>query len=124
MRSIRRRWVYLAGSAARRNRLSTVTSSLGISREIRIVGFFWGRAGLRSGDLMRVIPKLLNRFRNPSSIILKLCTQVPVPINRQSHSWLRSLLLKIVAATNGEKADDMPILQEAPASFCSNLEKN
>jgi transcriptional regulator with XRE-family HTH domain len=45
--------------------------------------------------------------------------------NKPAKSRLVAIpLLKIVAATNGEKGDDMPILQEAPASFCSNLEKN
>src|SRR5579864_749328 len=28
--------------------------------------FFWGRAGLRSEDLMRVLPKLRSRFPHPS----------------------------------------------------------
>jgi hypothetical protein len=97
---------------------------LGISREIRIVGFFWGRAGLRSGDLMRVIPKLLNRFPQPKLNNFEI-VHTGTSANKPAKSRLVAIpLLKIVAATNGEKGDDMPILQEAPASFCSNLEKN
>jgi SOS-response transcriptional repressor LexA len=77
--------------------------------------FFWGRAGLRSEDLMRVIPKLRNRLPAPR---LHNCEIVhaggTASKNRETAQLVAIPLLKIVAATNGEKGDNMPILHEAP----------
>ncbi len=77
--------------------------------------FFWGRAGLRSEDLMRVLPKLRNRFPQPNLQnfqIVHAGTSGRKPLKSQ---LVAIPLLKIVAATNGDnKGDNMPILHEAP----------
>jgi SOS-response transcriptional repressor LexA len=76
--------------------------------------FFWGRAGLRSEDLMRVLPKLLNRFPQPQMNnfqIVHAGTGIRKPLKPQ---LVAIPLLKLTAATNGEKGDNMPVLHEAP----------
>jgi SOS-response transcriptional repressor LexA len=76
--------------------------------------FFWGRAGLRSEDLMRVMPKL--RRRSPQSHLQDFqIVHAGTSARKAVKPQLVAIpLLKIVAATNGEKGDNIPILQEAP----------
>ena len=76
--------------------------------------FFWGRAGLRSEDLMRVMPKMLERFPQPKLNSFQI---VHAGTSGKKHAKTRLVaipLLKIVAATNGEKGDNMPVLHQAP----------
>ncbi len=76
--------------------------------------FFWGRAGLRSEDLMRVLPKLQKRFAQSGLHDLQI-VQAGTSAKRVEKARLVAIpLLKTVAATNGEKGDDTPILHEAP----------
>jgi len=78
--------------------------------------YFWGRAGLRSEDVMRVIPKLRNRFRHsgtPHFEIVKAGSSSRKPVLKNSQ-LLAIPLLKIVAAAHGEKGDDAPALHDAP----------
>ncbi len=79
--------------------------------------FFWARAGLRSEDLMRVLPKLRNRFPQPSLQdfqIVHAGTSSRTDRKVEKAQLVAIPLLKIVAATDGENGDNMPILHEAP----------
>ena len=76
--------------------------------------FFWGRAGLRSEDLMRVLPKLRDRFPQPNLHNFQLVHAGTTTLKPEKTQLVAIPLLKIVAATNGEKGDNMPILHEAP----------
>lgn len=76
--------------------------------------FFWGQAGLRSEDLMRVLPKLRNRFpqqRLPALQIVNAGSGIRKP---QKAQLVVIPLLKIVAATHGVKGDSVPVLHDAP----------
>jgi SOS-response transcriptional repressor LexA len=76
--------------------------------------FFWGRAGLRSEDLMRALPKLQSRSQLSNSQDFQLVHAGSSSKKMEKAQLVAIPLLKIVAATNGEKGDNMPILHEAP----------
>lgn len=76
--------------------------------------FFWGRAGLRSEDLMRVLPKLQSRFPHPNLHDLRIAHAGASARKPEKSQLVAIPLLKLVAATNGAKGDNMPILHEAP----------
>jgi SOS-response transcriptional repressor LexA len=76
--------------------------------------FFWGRAGLRSEDLMRVMPKLRTRFQQPNLHNFQIVHAGTSSKKLEKAQLVAIPLLKLVAATNGEKGDNMPILHEAP----------
>jgi SOS-response transcriptional repressor LexA len=76
--------------------------------------FFWGRAGLRSEDLMRVIPKLRNRLLRPNLQSFRFVHAGARSQKLEQSPLVAIPLLKVVAATNGEKGDNMPVLHEAP----------
>jgi SOS-response transcriptional repressor LexA/DNA-binding XRE family transcriptional regulator len=76
--------------------------------------YFWGRAGLRSEDLMRVLPKLRNRHPQPSMQDFEF-VHAGTSSKKPGKAQLVAIpLLKIVADTNAEKGDNIPILHEAP----------
>ena len=52
--------------------------------------FFWGRAGLRSEDLMRVLPKLRSRFTAPHLYDLQIAHAGERRKRNKSHNWWRS----------------------------------
>ena len=76
--------------------------------------FFWGRAGLRSEDLMRVLPKLRNRILQPNLHNFQIVHAGTTSVKPDKAQLVAIPLLKLVAATNGEIGDNMPILHEAP----------
>jgi SOS-response transcriptional repressor LexA len=76
--------------------------------------FFWGRAGLRSEDLMRVLPKLRERFPQPRLQNFQFVHAGSTSMKPEKSQLVAIPLLKVVAATNGEKGDNVPILHEAP----------
>ena len=76
--------------------------------------FFWGRAGLRSEDLMRVLPKLQKRYPKPRVGDFELVHAGSSTKKVDQAQLVAIPLLKIVAATNGDKGDDAPVLDEAP----------
>jgi len=76
--------------------------------------FFWGRAGLRSEDLMRVLPKLRDRFPQPKLHNFQIVHAGTARLKPGKSELVAIPLLKLVAATNGEKGDNIPILHEAP----------
>src|ERR1700719_145665 len=76
--------------------------------------FFWGRAGLRSEDVMRVLPKLQSRSLQPNLNNFGIVHAGGSAKKPEKPQLVAIPLLKIVAATDGEKGDNMPILHEAP----------
>jgi len=76
--------------------------------------FFWGRAGLRSEDLMRVLPKLRSRYPRANVSDFQLVHAGSSKKKSKPPELVAIPLLKITAATNGEKGDNMPLLHEAP----------
>lgn len=90
--------------------------------------FFWELAGLRSEDLMRVLPKLRNRREHASATDFDIVhagsgDKKPKPVK-----VVAIPLLKVVAATSGEKSDSVAVLHEAevenfiaaPRDWCPN----
>jgi SOS-response transcriptional repressor LexA len=76
--------------------------------------FFWGRAGLSSEDLMRVMPKLRKRYQESKAGTIQI-VHAGGAGKRQGPAQLVAIpLLKLVATTDGEKGDDAPMLNEAP----------
>jgi len=90
--------------------------------------YFWGRAGLHSGDLMRVLPAVRSRLREerlPNLQIVQAGAHTP----RKKGSHLIAIpVLPVVAATHGGKGDPEESLDQtrpetvlaAPSSWCPN----
>ena len=76
--------------------------------------YFWGRAGLRSEDLMRVLPKLQGRHPQPKMQDFEIVHAGTRGKNPVRAHLVAIPLLKIVADTNAEKGDNIPLLHEAP----------
>jgi SOS-response transcriptional repressor LexA len=76
--------------------------------------YFWGRAGLRAEDLMRVLPKLRKRLARTNPIDFQTVHagsggkkfSVPKPVAIP--------LLKIAVASHGEAGDSSTLLHDAP----------
>ncbi len=78
--------------------------------------YFWARAGLRTEDLMRVIPSLRGRLRKtalPQFEIVNAGSGSP-RLTKGKHELVAIPLLKVVAASHGEKGDTTSILHGAP----------
>jgi len=77
--------------------------------------YFWGRAGLQTEHLVRVMPKMLEkRFRRTSTVVLQSViatsgSKIPVAPN-----LLAIPVLEIVAASHGERAGSAALLHDAP----------
>jgi SOS-response transcriptional repressor LexA len=76
--------------------------------------FFWGRAGLSSEDLMRVMPKLRKRYQESKAGNIQIVHAGAARKKLEQAQLVAIPLLKIVAATNGQKGDDVPDFSEAP----------
>jgi SOS-response transcriptional repressor LexA len=77
--------------------------------------YFWGRAGLRSEDVMRVMPGMEKRLRRAHAHDFEIVSAGSG--NRKLTEKLQLVavpLLKIVAASHGEKGDDVVFLHDAP----------
>lgn len=77
--------------------------------------YFWGRAGLRSEDVMRVMPWMQKRLRRAKTPAFEIVSAGSG--NRKLAEKVQLVavpLLKIVAASHGEKGDDIPFLHDAP----------
>jgi SOS-response transcriptional repressor LexA len=90
--------------------------------------YFWGRAGLTSDDLMRVLPAIRSRFRKDRVPSLQV-VQAGVPQTRKPPNNLVAIpLLPVVAATHGGKGDPVDSLDQvhpesmlaAPTDWCPN----
>jgi SOS-response transcriptional repressor LexA len=76
--------------------------------------FFWGRAGLRREDLLRVIPKLRGRYSSSKISDLEIVHAGSKRKKVPKSQLVAIPLLRLIAATNGEKGDNIPALHEAP----------
>ena len=90
--------------------------------------YFWGRAGLTSDDLMRVLPAIRSRFRKDRVPSLQV-VQAGVPLARKPANNLVAIpVLPVVAATHGGKGDPVDSLEQArqesmlaaPTDWCPN----
>jgi SOS-response transcriptional repressor LexA len=76
--------------------------------------FFWELAGLRSEDLMRVLPKLRSRRQQPSAKDFEIVHAGASGKTPKQVKVIAIPLLKVVVATSGERGDNVPMLHEAP----------
>jgi SOS-response transcriptional repressor LexA len=77
---------------------------------------FWARAGLRTEDLMRVIPSLRERLRKTALPQFEIVNAGSGgrKLTQGKHELVAIPLLKVVAASYGEKGDTTSILRGAP----------
>lgn len=91
--------------------------------------FFWGRAGLSTADVMRVLPKAGRRLREdriPTVQVVHAGAGKMLPAEKES--FVAIPLLPVRAATPGEKGDKVADLDQlkpegmlaAPARWCPN----
>jgi SOS-response transcriptional repressor LexA len=77
--------------------------------------YFWGRAGLRSEDVMKVMPGMQKRLRRAHTHDFEIVSAGSGNKKLTEKLHLVAVpLLKTVAATHGEKGDDVPFLHDAP----------
>ena len=90
--------------------------------------YFWGRAGLHSGDLMRVLPALRTRLQKERLPALQIVHAGGGTLRKKHRQLVAIPVLPVVAATHGGKGDPEVALDEqqpeavlaAPASWCPN----
>src|ERR1700730_13632729 len=77
--------------------------------------YFWGRAGLHNEDLMRVMPKLRQRLRQDATQGFEVMRAGSGDLKLPGKLHLVAIpVLKVVAASHGEKGDDVVSLHDAP----------
>jgi SOS-response transcriptional repressor LexA len=76
--------------------------------------YFWGRAGLRSEDFMRVMPELKTRLSQTHKIDFQIARAGSGDKKSKSPQVVAIPLLKVVAASHGEVGDRSAILHDAP----------
>jgi SOS-response transcriptional repressor LexA len=76
--------------------------------------FFWGRAGLRTEDLERVMPKLGKRFGRTNSIDFQIARAGSGNKKSTTPPLVAIPLLKVAVASSGEKGDSSTMLHDAP----------
>ncbi len=79
--------------------------------------YFWGRAGLRNEDLMRVMPGLEQRLRVSRSVDVEVVRAGSGDRKKTTTKKLQLVaipLLKVTAASHGKKGDTSPVLHAAP----------
>ena len=74
--------------------------------------YFWGRAGLRKEDLMRVMPKLSRKLTRTNAI--EVVAAGSGHKKAKAPQLVAIPLLRAVAASHGEKGDHSAILHDAP----------
>lgn len=72
--------------------------------------YFWGRAGLRKEELMRVLPKL----RSTNMINFQIVGAGGGLKKSKAPQLIAIPLLKLVAASHGENGDNSAVLHDAP----------
>jgi SOS-response transcriptional repressor LexA len=78
--------------------------------------YFWGRAGLRNEDVMRVMPQMRRRLRQAQSHDLEIARAGSGQRKTVEKLQLVAIpLLRTVAASHGEKGDSIALLHDAPA---------
>jgi SOS-response transcriptional repressor LexA len=77
--------------------------------------YFWEFAGLRSQDIMSVMPEMQKRLRRTHNAEFEILVAGSGDRKFVEKAQLVAVpLLKVVAASHGEKGDDAPYLQDAP----------
>ena len=76
--------------------------------------YFWGRAGLRNEDFMRVMPKLGKGIRRTNVINFQIANAGGGRKRLKVRQLVAIPLVKVVAASHGENGDSVPILHDAP----------
>jgi len=90
--------------------------------------YFWGRAGLHSGDLMRVLPALRTRLQKERLPDLQIVHAGAHRLPKKRGHLVAIPVLPVVAATHGGKGDPEVVLDQtrpetvlaAPSSWCPN----
>lgn len=91
--------------------------------------FFWGRAGLSTADVMRVLPKAGRRLRRDRTATVKVVhAGAGKMLPAEKESFVAIPLLPVRAATPGEEGDRVADLDQvkpeamlaAPAKWCPN----
>ena len=90
--------------------------------------YFWGRAGLSSDDLMRVLPAARSRLRKDRTLKLEVVEAGAHRVLKQPEELVAIPLLPVVAATHGGKGDPVESLTQvppesmlaAPSKWCPN----
>src|SRR5512132_1258452 len=67
--------------------------------------YFWGRAGLQSGDLMRVLPALRSRLQKARLPALQIVQAGAHRLRKNESPLVAIPVLPVVAATHGGKGD-------------------
>jgi transcriptional regulator with XRE-family HTH domain len=90
--------------------------------------YFWGRAGLSSDDLMRVLPAVRSRLRKNRMLKLEVVQAGAHRALKRPEELVAIPLLPVVAATHGGKGDPAENLTQvapesmlaAPSKWCPN----
>lgn len=90
--------------------------------------YFWGRAGLRRDDLMRVMPELRKRVSRTHAIDFQIASAGGGPKMLKAPQLVAIPLLEAVAASHGEQGDTSAMLHDAtvegmiaaPKDWCPN----
>src|SRR6266481_6459872 len=76
--------------------------------------YFWGRAGLRTEDLMRVLPRLGRRFSRPPAMDFRIADAGSGDKKLSTPQLITIPLLKIAVASHGGRGDSSTMLHDAP----------
>jgi SOS-response transcriptional repressor LexA len=76
--------------------------------------YFWERAGLRSEDVLRVLPALQPDGAGSGLHSFEIVSAGSGPKKVDAHQLVAIPVLKVVAAGHGEKGDNLPLLSDAP----------
>ena len=90
--------------------------------------YFWGRAGLQSDDLMRVLPDVRLRLRKERLPNLQMVQAGVHSSKKQQSDMVAIPVLPVVVATHGGKGDPVTALDQvhpesvlaAPSAWCPN----
>src|SRR2546427_1028760 len=90
--------------------------------------YFWGRAGLHSGDVMRVLPSVRSRLQKDRLPDLQIVHGGAHRLPKKRGHLVAVPVLPVVAATHGGKGDPEVALDQmrpetvlaAPSSWCPN----
>jgi len=77
--------------------------------------YFWGRAGLHSSDLMRVLPAVRGRMRRSSLPHFEIVVAGAGKKIPKKSQLVALPLLQVSAATHGQNGDSVPDLDQVPA---------
>jgi SOS-response transcriptional repressor LexA/DNA-binding XRE family transcriptional regulator len=86
--------------------------------------YFWARAGLRTEDLMRVMPKVWKRFNQTQVVDLQIASPGSGDKKSIASQLVAIPLLKAVAASHGGKGDSSMLLHDAPVETLIAAPKN